>query len=149
MEWIGHALSLAKATVLTPLPMVMRELVTQQWEWDEGGNSMLTAASLCGFWQHGANEDAVDVENRSPLHWAGVCQGPGEKHGCREHRVEREGQARAERGQGRRAWWSGSDEVSFASVNPLVPHPSQPPPAVPQVCSCCVTTRPSWTSWIT
>lgn len=68
-----------------------------QWEWGEGVNSLLPAASLCGFLQHGANEDAVDAENRSPLHWAGVCQGPGEKHGCREHRVEREGQARAER----------------------------------------------------
>nr|BAG59424.1 unnamed protein product [Homo sapiens] len=24
----------------------------------------------------------------------------------------------------------------------------QPPLAVPQVCSCCVTTKPSWTCWI-
>lgn len=29
-----------------------------------------TSASLCGYLQHGANEDAVDAENRSPLHWA-------------------------------------------------------------------------------
>lgn len=34
-----------------------------------------TSASLCGYLQHGANEDAVDAENRSPLHWAGVCPG--------------------------------------------------------------------------
>lgn len=33
------------------------------------------AASLCGYLQHGANEDAVDAENRSPLHWAGACLG--------------------------------------------------------------------------
>lgn len=36
-----------------------------------------TSASLCGYLQHGANEDAVDAENRSPLHWAGVCLGTG------------------------------------------------------------------------
>lgn len=47
------------------------------------GLRMLTpssiAASLCGYLQHGANEDAVDAENRSPLHWAGACLGTGGK----------------------------------------------------------------------
>jgi hypothetical protein len=39
---------------------------------------LLTLSSMllfCGYLQHGANEDAVDTENRSPLHWAGVCWG--------------------------------------------------------------------------
>lgn len=44
---------------------------------DKDGTAMPHAASLCGCLQHGANEDAVDAENRSPLHWAGVCQGTG------------------------------------------------------------------------
>lgn len=69
------------------------------------------AASLCGCLQHGANEDAVDAENRSPLHWAGVCQGTGGKPGCRDHGAEREGrttfgkQGRADRCHGWREWW--------------------------------------------
>ncbi|OWK05046.1 ANKRD35, partial [Cervus elaphus hippelaphus] len=37
---------------------------------DDSVNTMLHAASLCDCLQHGANEDAVDAENRSPLHWA-------------------------------------------------------------------------------
>lgn len=57
--------------------------------WDKDGTTMPQAASLCGCLQHGANEDAVDAENRSPLHWAGVCWGQrvgvGGKQGCRDH----------------------------------------------------------------
>ena len=64
--------------------------MTQQGVWDENVDTALHAASLCGSLQHGANEDAVDVENRSPLHWAGVCQGTGGKQGCRDQRVGRE-----------------------------------------------------------
>lgn len=37
--------------------------------------------ALCGYLQHGANEDAVDAENRSPLHWAGVRRGTGGTQG--------------------------------------------------------------------
>lgn len=46
-------------------------------EWGGNVNTKFHAASICGCLQHGANEDAVDAENRSPLHWAGVCHGPG------------------------------------------------------------------------
>lgn len=42
------------------------------------------AASLCGCLQHGANEDAVDAENRSPLHWAGARLGAGGKQAGRQ-----------------------------------------------------------------
>lgn len=60
--------------ILPPLPVVIRKLGTPQWVWDENVNTLFHVASLCGSSQHGANEDAVDAENRSPLHWAGVCQ---------------------------------------------------------------------------
>ncbi|XP_024908100.1 ankyrin repeat domain-containing protein 35 isoform X2 [Pteropus alecto] len=56
--------------VLPRFLIVIRKLVTQRWVWDGDINTMLRAASLGGCLQHGANEDAVDAENRSPLHWA-------------------------------------------------------------------------------
>lgn len=77
--------------VLPRFPIVIRKLVAQRWVWDGDINTMLRAASLGGCLQHGANEDAVDAENRSPLHWAGVCQGTGEKQGRRDRRAGREG----------------------------------------------------------
>lgn len=63
---------------------------------------MLHSASLCDCLQHGANEDAVDAEHRSPLHWAGVCQGTGRKRlqgpqgGPGQDSVWWEGQARSD-----------------------------------------------------
>ena len=79
---------------------------------DDSVNTVLHADSLCDCLQHGANEDAVDAENRSPLHWAGVCQGTSGKRGCwdpkvgREGRIMfgREGQARVDCSKG----WRGS-----------------------------------------
>lgn len=141
---------MAKAMVLTPLPMVMRELVTQQWEWGEGVDSLLPAASLCGFLQHGANEDAVDAENRSPLHWAGVC-GRGLVRNTDAGSIGWKGKGRPGLSADRVGGHGGQGLTRCPSlpVNPTIPQPSQPPLAVPQVCSCCVTTRPSWTSWIT
>lgn len=61
------------------------------WVCDKDGTTMPHAASLGGSLQHGANEDAVDAENRSPLHWAGVCQGADGKQGCRDQGAGREG----------------------------------------------------------
>lgn len=70
---------------------------------DDSVNTMLHADSLCDCLQHGANEDAVDAENRSPLHWAGVCQGTSGKQGCWDQKEEggeddvlEEGQARVD-----------------------------------------------------
>lgn len=67
--------------VLLPLTVVLWKLGSQRGVgvgvWDKDGTTMPHAASLCGCLQHGANEDAVDAENRSPLHWAGVCWGQG------------------------------------------------------------------------
>lgn len=57
---------------LSPLPIVIRKLGTPEW-YEMRRLTLFHAASLCGSSQHGANEDAVDAENRSPLHWAGVC----------------------------------------------------------------------------
>lgn len=87
-----------------------------------------TSASLCGSLQHGANEDAVDAENRSPLHWAGVCLGNGT------------------------GGWLAFVQERQMFFKPLLKqisfNPSKPPLAAPQVSSCCVTMKPSWMCWI-
>ncbi|KAK2084157.1 Ankyrin repeat domain-containing protein 35 [Saguinus oedipus] len=56
--------------VLLPPPHITMITGDPVGVWDEDVNTKLHAASLCGHLQHGANEDAVDAENRSPLHWA-------------------------------------------------------------------------------
>lgn len=76
--------------------------------WDEDVNTKLHAASLCGYLQHGANEDAVDAENRSPLHWAGVCWGTGGNRAA--------GTVGRERGGEDNIWWEGQAGPTIGMV---------------------------------
>lgn len=74
MNWACLVDSLLQSGLPAP-PHITMEIGNPMGVWDEDVNTKLHATSLCGHLQHGANEDAVDAENRSPLHWAGVCRG--------------------------------------------------------------------------
>ncbi|XP_012873677.1 PREDICTED: ankyrin repeat domain-containing protein 35 [Dipodomys ordii] len=67
---VGRVAALASRKSARPTKLDSSGQSPQQGVLDEDLRTKLHVASFCGSLQHGANEDAVDMENRSPLHWA-------------------------------------------------------------------------------